>query len=539
MEYLVKIRKKACILELKRRYFEDYCSDNQYAISIKEDTNSSYLGLRKKSCLSLKIDMPPRDKVDVDFHDLRSKETKFPAIVIEDTFTSQIALSCKFKVSPPVDNEINLRISFVESDDEDYRRKTYKTIENGQKTIENGQNRLKSVKLGRRRWKSVEIGRKRTKTIEIGRKRSKSIEISRKRLKTVEIERKRWKSVEIDRKWTKTMEIGRKRSKAVNNSRIRRNRSKSGENGQNLLKTVEIRRKRAKTMESVEFGFVMKLKVNIVAWNYLVNGMLFNLIKNLDVPFGIPFNPKRYYKDSVCSKNVAEAKLWLFHLEIRGTCTLDTAGALQFQLGAVRRRISWREFILALVLHTAKEMQNAGEFSGYTPSYTLIRDPMLRLCHRLISCSIAGRSQAPEKGAMISGGQFVARLAQHFGLLTEEILQGLNGWVALGPERQPDAAAGAPEISRGAPHRMARLEEDMHNIHKALVEQREVIDAMVRDFSKFTIWAAGGIAHLLDSNGATYTPYSETHVPYQRCVKRRTDGASTSTAQQDEQQPDP
>ncbi|GJW32632.1 retrovirus-related pol polyprotein from transposon TNT 1-94 [Tanacetum coccineum] len=29
---------KARILELKRRYFEDYCSDNQYAVSIKEDT---------------------------------------------------------------------------------------------------------------------------------------------------------------------------------------------------------------------------------------------------------------------------------------------------------------------------------------------------------------------------------------------------------------------------------------------------------------------------------------------------------------------
>ncbi|GKD06361.1 RNA-directed DNA polymerase, eukaryota, reverse transcriptase zinc-binding domain protein [Tanacetum coccineum] len=29
---------KARILKLKRRYFEDYCSDNQYAVSIKEDT---------------------------------------------------------------------------------------------------------------------------------------------------------------------------------------------------------------------------------------------------------------------------------------------------------------------------------------------------------------------------------------------------------------------------------------------------------------------------------------------------------------------
>ncbi|GJZ77141.1 hypothetical protein Tco_0641813 [Tanacetum coccineum] len=37
MEYLVKISKKARILELKRRHFEDYCSDILYAVSIKED----------------------------------------------------------------------------------------------------------------------------------------------------------------------------------------------------------------------------------------------------------------------------------------------------------------------------------------------------------------------------------------------------------------------------------------------------------------------------------------------------------------------
>ncbi|GJV98474.1 hypothetical protein Tco_1553726 [Tanacetum coccineum] len=33
---------------------------------------------------------------------------------------------------------------------------------------------------------------------------------------------------------------------------------------------------------------------------------------------------------------------------------LDTAGALQFQLGRVRRRMSWKEIILALGLHTAE-----------------------------------------------------------------------------------------------------------------------------------------------------------------------------------------
>ncbi|GJU34061.1 hypothetical protein Tco_1182415 [Tanacetum coccineum] len=42
-EYLVKLDQKARILELKRRYFEDYYSDNQYAVSIKEETVYSCL----------------------------------------------------------------------------------------------------------------------------------------------------------------------------------------------------------------------------------------------------------------------------------------------------------------------------------------------------------------------------------------------------------------------------------------------------------------------------------------------------------------
>ncbi|GJW08407.1 hypothetical protein Tco_1570830, partial [Tanacetum coccineum] len=95
-------------------------------------------------------------------------------------------------------------------------------------------------------------------------------------------------------------------------------------------------------------------------------------------------------------------------------------------LGGVRHRTSWRQFILALGLHTAEEMKSArfgaywaesarkipnkgglstywvmissaGDFLGIAPSYTSIMDPMLRLCHMLIACNIAGRSQAPKK----------------------------------------------------------------------------------------------------------------------------------------------
>ncbi|GJY46356.1 hypothetical protein Tco_0435419 [Tanacetum coccineum] len=165
------------------------------------------------------------------------------------------------------------------------------------------------------------------------------------------------------------------------------------------------------------------------------------------------------------------------------------------KLGGARRRLSWRQFILALGLHTGEEMES------------------LRFA-RMMAHSIAGRSQAPEKvtvtdlfylrgmdvglvnipylsaqylrmftagrksGAHISGGQFVARLTEHFGLLAVEILAGLTlispeltiidmvelvrlqiceqlddtwVWVDMGPERQPDAATGPLGVAQDAP----------------------------------------------------------------------------------------
>ncbi|GKC66746.1 hypothetical protein Tco_1099344 [Tanacetum coccineum] len=105
---------------------------------------------------------------------------------------------------------------------------------------------------------------------------------------------------------------------------------------------------------------------------------------------------------------------------------LDAPSTIQFQLGGSKRRMSWRQFILALRLHTVEEMElpgfarywseskrmihgkgdlhdywtsisTDGDFLGPPPFYTLIRDPVLRLCHRMMAHSIAGRSQAPEK----------------------------------------------------------------------------------------------------------------------------------------------
>ncbi|GKA31295.1 hypothetical protein Tco_0717600, partial [Tanacetum coccineum] len=57
-------------------------------------------------------------RVDDGLYDLGSVEAEFPAIVIDDTVTPQDALPCKSQVT--VNDEIDFRISFDESDDEDY-----------------------------------------------------------------------------------------------------------------------------------------------------------------------------------------------------------------------------------------------------------------------------------------------------------------------------------------------------------------------------------------------------------------------------------
>ncbi|GJU55755.1 hypothetical protein Tco_1229469 [Tanacetum coccineum] len=54
-----------------------------------------------------------------DVHDLESVETEFPSLVFNDTLTSEAALSCEPTVSSLNNDEIDFRISFDESDDED------------------------------------------------------------------------------------------------------------------------------------------------------------------------------------------------------------------------------------------------------------------------------------------------------------------------------------------------------------------------------------------------------------------------------------
>ncbi|GJX62469.1 hypothetical protein Tco_1119476 [Tanacetum coccineum] len=78
--------------------------------------------------------------------------------------------------------------------------------------------------------------------------------------------------------------------------------------------------------------------------------------------------------------------------------------------------------------------------------------------------------------------------------------------------------------------------EEVHGLRESMGEQRDVLDAMSRDFSLFTVWAVGSLSQLIDLSGVTYMRYFDSYVPYhRRRVRLRTNDASTSAPQQ----PDP
>ncbi|GJS00386.1 hypothetical protein Tco_0316894 [Tanacetum coccineum] len=112
---------------------------------------------------------------------------------------------------------------------------------------------------------------------------------------------------------------------------------------------------------------------------------------------------------------------------------LNTVGALQFQLGGDKHRMSWREFILVIGLHTTEEMKST-RFGTYWAE-----------SDRLIACNITRRSQAPEKVIVTDWFNFVAwMLIQSTSLI---FWLGING----DSLRPPYAVAGAPKVANGAP----------------------------------------------------------------------------------------
>ncbi|GKB11472.1 hypothetical protein Tco_0845395 [Tanacetum coccineum] len=321
--------------------------------------DSSYLGLSKKYRLSLKNDMLPRDKFeeekacrrgkvynwetakygkiwyDEDVHYLRSVETKFPSIVFKDELSSEKTLSCEPTVSSLNNNEIDFRISFDESDDEDYtvifdkNSFSYKIIyvNDLKLDLENDNEKvnvpsfpspepkvscfddLDFFKYFENEFPAIVYNDALT---------FKSDQLTEPTLIPQHIDEFDLKDETSLSKYDKVEQNilyfndlfpfniiypdDLKSDKDNNDDKIDIIRSSGGNvNTQGSNKLLEASHDKINKVFIME-DFIIELNVNIVAWNYLINGMLFNLIKNLYVLFGISFDPKRYYKDGVYTR---------------------------------------------------------------------------------------------------------------------------------------------------------------------------------------------------------------------------------------------
>ncbi|GKC40356.1 hypothetical protein Tco_1052740 [Tanacetum coccineum] len=136
------------------------------------------------------------------------------------------------------------------------------------------------------------------------------------------------------------------------------------------------------------------------------------------------------------------------------------------KLGGVRRRMTWRQFILALGLDTEQEMAQrpceetmqqddsmhhfwqmtaAEKVTSVDLFYLRSMDRgTINFPYRLAQY-LFRHVEGRKSGARLSGGHFIRRLADHFGLVSDEGLRGPR------PKRQPDAAAGAYGATEDAP----------------------------------------------------------------------------------------
>ncbi|GJW79505.1 hypothetical protein Tco_0143480, partial [Tanacetum coccineum] len=472
--------------------------------------------LRKKYCLNLKNDMPPRDKkvfnwetakygkiwYDEDVRDLISVETKFPAIVFNDNLISNETHLCEPTVSSLNSNEIDFRISFDESDDEGYTNEVPAIVYNDALTSKSDFSTEPT--LCPRHIDEFDL-KDETSLSEYNEEEQNILYFN---------DLFPFNIIYLD---------DLKSDKDNDDDKIDIIQSSGGNvNTQGSNKLLEASRDKINKIFNMK-SFIMELNVNIVAWNYFVNRMLFNLIKNLYVSFGISFDPKRkigleerirhirslygvsiymaplppreqrypffrYQGLEYYDQDIADFKERLERIHVKGTHrvqVLDFEGMPEpmrdvlyarmliehldddrVVLGGARRHMSWRKFILALGLHTGEEMES--------PDFA-------------------------------RAGCWIGQHPLLVGPISEEIYVKLGdtwAWVPVGPARQEGDAGGVAEEAFGGTKR-------------------------------FTTWTVTSLSQMMDRTGATYTRYSESPVEYQRhSVRQRTDEPSTSAAPQ-------
>ncbi|GKD99345.1 hypothetical protein Tco_1387329 [Tanacetum coccineum] len=285
-------------------------------------------------------------RIDDDLHDLSSVEAEFPAIVINDAFAPQDALQCKSQVSTPFNDEIYFRISFDESDDEDYtiicdkKSFSYKMISvNNLKTDSENDNEkvipsipspepaiscfddLDFLKDFENEFPAIVYNDAQTSKSDLLTEPTLNLQHIDELNLNDETSLSEYDEVEQNVLYFNDLfpfnvvyPSDLKSNKDNDDDKIDIEHS-SGDlsvkplpdvintdvgafaHGSNkLLETSHDTSNKFFKTET----FIKELNFNIMTWNYLNKGMSFIfLIKNLYVPFGIPFDPKLFYKDGI------------------------------------------------------------------------------------------------------------------------------------------------------------------------------------------------------------------------------------------------
>ncbi|GJZ94164.1 hypothetical protein Tco_0666367, partial [Tanacetum coccineum] len=157
-----------------------------------------------------------------------------------------------------------------------------------------------------------------------------------------------------------------------------------------------------------------------------------------------------------------------------------------------RRSMTLRQFILALGLHTTKEMLEDG-FGAYW------------------------HAEGRKSGARLLGGHFIGRLAHHFGLVSDDGLRGLSvvayelplidmGELAVSaPVQAPLPPPPPPAVGRTMPQRLGRLKEEIQGLRRDIGSLRRLVERSMPE------------------QGSSL-------VLFKRRTRQRTSGASTSAA---------
>ncbi|GKE04407.1 hypothetical protein Tco_1396425, partial [Tanacetum coccineum] len=157
---------------------------------------------------------------------------------------------------------------------------------------------------------------------------------------------------------------------------------------------------------------------------------------------------------------------------------LDVADTLCFQLGGARMMMTWRQFILALGLHTEQEMAEDDDDVE-------------------TKCLVIHFGLGPERQQAAAAG---APEADEAGSATEEVA----------PEILVPAPAQAPPLPPPAPQpctmsqRIERLEEEVHDLRRDVVGLRGDVTSFTTEQSSVSTWLISCMTQLMDASGQTY-----------------------------------